>query len=66
MGVYKIQYTPRWGERIIETARNMVALAREQQVPVGTTFNDIRLVAKPETTPEEIVADFFSKLRGTK
>lgn len=54
-------YNPIHDNHIAETARNMVALADQKNVPIKTIFNKIELVAEPGTTVDKIVEDYKTK-----
>lgn len=55
-------YKPMTSENISETAKQMVALAKETRGFVTAKFNDIELVAKPDDNPDAIVQYYQTEL----
>ena len=55
-------YEPMAGENVSTTAERMIALAKETKGSVRAKFNDIELTATEESTAENIVSDFQTKI----
>ena len=55
-------YEPMAGENISTTAERMIALAKETKGSVTAKFNDIELMATEDSTAEDIVGGFQTKI----
>lgn len=55
-------YEPMAGENVSTTAERMIALAKETKGSVRAKFNDIELTATEDSTAEDIVSGFQTKI----
>lgn len=55
-------YEPMAGENVSTTAERMIALAKETKGSVRAKFNDIELTATEDSTTEDIVSGFQTKI----
>lgn len=55
-------YEPMAGEDVSTTAERMIALAKETKGSVRAKFNNIELTATEDSTTEDIVSDFQTKI----
>lgn len=57
------KYVPRQNEDISTTAQRMVEIAKNSGEEVRSTFNMIKIVAKPSDSPEDVKKEYLRLAR---